>query len=110
MSRPWSSALAAGLRRDREELLVAFLVIRALLRDTRADEFVGGEDERSRLLRETEHDSAALASAGAEAVRLETMLERADREVTEREADTAALVVAQMRELVAAGVARMPSP
>ncbi len=44
----------------------------------------------------------ALASAGAEAMRLETMLERADREVTRREADTAALVIAQMRELVTA--------
>jgi hypothetical protein len=70
---------------------------------THADEFPGGEDERSRLLRETEHDSVALVSAGAEAVRLETMLERADREVTGREADTAALVIAQMRELVNGG-------
>jgi hypothetical protein len=70
----------------------------------------GGEDERSRRLRETEHDSAALASAGAEAVRLETMLERADREVTGREADSAALVIAQMRELVTAVAGRLPSP
>lgn len=61
---------------------------RAQLRDTRADEFAGGEDERSALLRETEHDSVALASAGAEAMRLETTLERADREVTGREADS----------------------
>lgn len=61
------------------------------------------------VLRETEHDAVALASAGAEAVRLETMLERVDREVTEREADTAALVVAQMRELVAAVTGRLPS-
>ena len=52
----------------------------------------------------------ALASAGAEAVRLETMLERADREVTGREADTAALVIAQMRELVTAVAGRLPSP
>jgi hypothetical protein len=102
MSPPWSSELAAGLRRDREELLTAFLIIRAQLRDTHADEFAGGEDERSRLMRETEHDSVALASAGAEAVRLETMLEPADREVTGREADSAALVIAQMHELVTA--------
>lgn len=84
-------------------------IIRGQLRDTYANEFVGGEDERSRLLRETEHDAVALASAGAEAVRLETMLERVDREVTEREADAAVLVVAQMRELVAAVTGRMPS-
>ncbi len=84
MSPPWSSELAASLRRDREEVLVAFLIVRAQLRATDADDFEGGEDERSRLLRETEHDAVALASAGAEAVRLESMLERADREVTER--------------------------
>jgi hypothetical protein len=59
-------------------------------------------------LRETEHDSVALASAGAEAVRLEMLLERADRQVTSREADSAALVVAQMRELVAAVNSRLP--
>lgn len=108
MSPPWSSELAAELRRDREELLTAFLIIRGQLRATHADEFVGGEDERSRLLRETEHDSVALASAGAEAARLEAMLERADREVSDREADSAALVIAQMRELVAAVNDRLP--
>jgi hypothetical protein len=42
----------------------------------------------------------ALASAGAESIRLETTLEGADRELTAREADSAALVIAQMRELV----------
>lgn len=110
MSPPWSSELAAGLRRDREELLTAFLIFRAQLRDTHADEFAGGEGERSRLLQDTEHDSVALASAGAEATRLETMLERADREVTEREADSAELVIARMRELVTAVLARLPSP
>jgi hypothetical protein len=108
MSPPWSSELAAELRRDREELLTAFLILRGQLRDTHADEFAGGEDERSRLLRETEHDPVALASAGAEAVGLETMLERADRELTEREADSDALVVAQMRELVAMVSGRLP--
>ena len=110
MSPPWSSELAAGLRRDREDLLTAFLIFRAQLRDTDADEFSGGVDERSRLLLETEHDSVAIASAGAEAMRLETMLEPADREVTEREADSARLVIAQMRELVTAAASRLPSP
>ena len=108
MSPPWSSELAAELRRDREELLTAFLIIRGQLRDTHADDFGGGEDERSRLLRETERDSVALASAGAEAARLQTMLERADREVSDREADSAALVIAQMRELVASVNDRLP--
>jgi hypothetical protein len=108
MSPPWSSELASELRRDREEIIAAFLVIRAELRGTRADEFAGGEDERSRLLLETEHDSVALASAGAEAVRLEMTLERADREVTQREADSAVLVLAQMRQLVVAVNDRLP--
>lgn len=57
-----------------------------------------------------EHDYAALVFAGAEAVQLELTLERADREVTEREADSAALVIAQMRELVAAVAGRLPHP
>ena len=108
MSPPWSSELAAGLRRDREELLVAFVILHAKLRDAGPEEFVGGEDERSQLLRETEHDYAALVSAGAEAARLESTLERADREVTDREADSAALAIAQMRELVAAVTSRLP--
>jgi hypothetical protein len=67
-----------------------------------------GEDEPSRLLEDTEHDAVALASAGAESVRLETTLEGADREVTAREADSAALVIVQMRELVAAVRRRLP--
>ena len=60
MPRPWSSELAAALRRDREELLVLFVVDRTQLRDTAPNEFEGGEDEQSRVLKETEHDSAAL--------------------------------------------------
>lgn len=110
MSPPWSSELAAELRRDREELVTAFLILRGQLRHTLAEEFVGGENERSRRLQDTELDAVALASAGAETVRLETTLERADRPVTDREADSAALVIAQMRELVEAVNARLPSP
>jgi hypothetical protein len=104
--RPWSSELAAALRRDREELLVAFVILRAQLRDAAPEEFEGGEEERMRLLQETEHDYAALVSAGAEAAKLETTLERADREATERETDLAALLIRQLRELVAAVAAR----
>lgn len=109
MSPQWSSELAAGLHRDREELLATFVILRAQLRDVGPEEFVGGEDERSRLLRETEHDYVAIVSAGAESVRLESTLERADREARGREADLAALVIAQMRELVTAVAARLPS-
>ena len=50
----------------------------------------------------------ALASAGALSVRPETELEGVDREVTAREADSAALVIVQMRELVAAVRRRLP--
>ena len=89
---------------------VAFVALRLSCATRLPSEFAGGEDERSRPLQETEHDAVALASAGAEAVRLETTLERADREVTEREADSAALVIAQLRELVAAVAARLPAP
>jgi len=60
---------------------------RAQLRNAEEKEFEGGEEEHSRLVQETEHDYVALASAGAEAARLETTLERADREATEREVD-----------------------
>ena len=89
-------------------MVTAFLVSRGRLRQTLAAEFAGGEGERSRLLEDTEHDAVALASAGAESVRLETTLEGADREVTAREADSAALAIAQMRELVAAVRRRLP--
>jgi hypothetical protein len=106
--RPWSSALAAALRRDREELLVAFVILRAQLRDSTPEEFESGQGERLRLLQETERDYAALVSTGAEAARLETTLERADREATVREADLAAILVSQLRELVAAVAARRP--
>jgi hypothetical protein len=108
--RPWSSELSAALRRDREELQLAFVALRAQLRDADPEEFDGGEDEWSRLLQETEHDYAALVSAGAEAARLESMLERADREATEREVDLEAILVRQLRELVAAVAARVPAP
>jgi molybdopterin-guanine dinucleotide biosynthesis protein A len=108
--RPWSSELAAALRRDREELLVLFVAYRAQLRTAEAKEFEGGEEEHSRLVQETEHDYVALASAGAEAARLETTLERADREATEREVDLEAILVRQLRELVAAVAARLPAP
>ena len=48
-------------------------------------------------------------SAGAEAARLETVLERADQEATEREVDLEAILVSQLRELVAAVAARLPA-
>jgi hypothetical protein len=108
--KPWSSELAAALRRDRQELQVAFVALRAQLREVDAEEFDGGEDERFRLLQETEHDYAALVSAGAEAARLESTLERADREATEHEVDLEAILVRQLRELVAAVAARLPAP
>jgi FlaA1/EpsC-like NDP-sugar epimerase len=107
---PWSSELAAALRRDREELLVLFVDYREQLRNAEAKEFEGGEDEHLRLVQETEHDYVALASAGAEAARLEATLERADREATEREVDVEAILVRQLRELVAAVAARLPAP
>jgi hypothetical protein len=110
VSGPWSSELAAALRRDREELLVLFVAYRTQLRRADPKEFEGGEGEKSRLLRETEHDYVAPVSAGAEAARLEKALESADREATEREVDLEAILVSQSRELVAAVAARLPFP
>ena len=110
MPRPWSSELSAALRRDREELQVAFVALRAQLRAVDPEHFDGGDEERSRLLDETERDYVALVAAGAEAARLESTLERADREATEREVDLEAILVRQLRELVVAVAARLPAP
>lgn len=106
MPPPWSSELAGALRRDRQRLLVAFVELRARLRETPAAEFAGGQHEQA--LEQTEHDYASLIAAGAEAVRLQAELEAADRQTTQREVDTAALVIRQMRELVRAVAARLP--
>jgi hypothetical protein len=108
VSPPWSSALAGTLQRDRQRLLVAFIELRARLRETPASEFAGGEDERSDALEQTEHDYVALVAAGAEAASLEAQLASADREATEREVDTASLVIEQMRELADAVEQRLP--
>ena len=84
-----------------------FVVYRTQLRKTQPNAFEGGEDEKSRVLQETEHDYVALVSAGAEAARSETLLERADWEATEREVDLEAILVRQLRELVATVAARL---
>ncbi len=104
MSGPWSSQLAANLRRDRVRSLVAFVE----LRQTTDPDFERGAVERSQALDETEHDYVALVAAGAEAARLEAQLDAADRETSDREVDLAALVVAQMQELVNAVAGRLP--
>jgi hypothetical protein len=108
VSPPWSSALAGALQRDRQQLLVAFLELRALLRGVSVADFPGDAAERSDALTQTEHDYVALVAAGAEAASLETALARADREATQRELDAAELVIHQMRELVIAVAARLP--
>jgi hypothetical protein len=104
MSGPWSSQLAANLRRDRVRSLVAFVELRSELRQTTDSDFGGGAVERSRALDETEHDYVALVAAGAEAAQLEAV----DRAASDREADLAGLVVAQMQELVNAVAGRLP--
>lgn len=108
MSPPWSSALAASLQRDRQQLLVAFVELRARLRGTAPSDFAGGDEEREDALEQTERDYVALVEAGAEAARLEASLASADREATAREVDTSAIVVRQMRELVGALADRLP--
>jgi hypothetical protein len=108
VSPPWSSELAGALERDRQRLLVAFVELHGRLRETAATAFAGGEDERGRALEQTEHDYVALVAAGAEAARLGAKLETADRQATEREVDTSALVIRQMRELVEAVASRIP--
>lgn len=108
MSGPWSSQLAANLRRDRLRFLVAFVELRRELRQTTDSDFDGGAVERSQALADTEHDYVALVAAGAEAAQLEAQLEAADREASDREVDLAALVVAQLQELVNAVAGRLP--
>jgi hypothetical protein len=108
VSPPWSSALAGALQRDRQELLVAFLELRAVLRRASVTEFAGGAAERVDALGQTEHDYVSLVAAGAEAASLETALASADREATQRELDAAELVIQQMRELVIAVATRVP--
>jgi len=108
VSPPWSSALAASLQRDRQQLLVAFVELRARLRETTSANFAGGEAERDAATEQTERDYIALVEAGAAAARLEASLASADREATTREADGAAIIVRQMQELVAVLADRLP--
>ena len=108
MSPPWSSAVAAAIQRDRQQFLVAFVELRARLRQTAPADFADGDRERDEALEQTDRDYVALVEAGAEAARLETSLASADREATAREVDTAAIVVRQMQELVGALADRLP--
>jgi hypothetical protein len=97
------------VQRDRQRLLIAFMELRARLRETSAADFAGGEHERADALVQTEHDYVALVETGAQGARLEGNLASADRETTELEVDAAVLVIRQMRELVDAVAARMPA-
>jgi hypothetical protein len=108
MPAPWSSQLAADLRRERERLSLAFVELRATLRRTGASEFADGAAERARLLDETETDYVSLVAAAVDALQLETQLETADREATKREVDSASLLLEQLRELVTALWRRLP--
>lgn len=108
MPTPWSSQLAADLRRERHRLSLAFVELRATLRRTGDSEFADGATERARLLDETETDYVSFVAAAADALQLETQLETADREATEREVDSASLLLEQLRELVAALWRRLP--
>ena len=60
MSGPWSSQLAANLRRDRVRSLVALVELRSELRQTTDSDVEGGAVERSQALDETEHDYVAV--------------------------------------------------
>jgi hypothetical protein len=108
MPTPWSSQLAADLRRERERLSFAFVELRATLRRTGDSEFADGAVERTRLLDETETDYVSLVEAAADALQLETEFETADREATKLEVDSASLLLEQMRELVTALWRRLP--
>jgi hypothetical protein len=70
---------------------------------TSASDFPGGAVERVRELDDTEHDYVALVATGAEAAALEATLASADRDVTERELDTAELLM-DPPEVVAAAI------
>jgi hypothetical protein len=108
MPRPWSSQLAGDLRRERERLSLAFVELRAMLRRSEPSAFADGATEHARLLDETENDYVSLVAAAAEALQLETVLEAADREATQREYDSASVLLEQLRELVVALWHRLP--
>ncbi|MGH2873316.1 MAG: hypothetical protein ACRDL5_12760 [Solirubrobacteraceae bacterium] len=108
MPTPWSSQLAADLRRERERLSFAFVELRATLRRTKDSEFADGAADRARLLDETDTDYVSLVAAAADALQLETELETADREATELEVNSASLLLEQLRELVTALWRRLP--
>lgn len=82
--------------------------MRAALHQTTSSDFAGGAAERADAVTQTENDYIALVEVGAEAARLQTALEVADREATMREVDTAKLLVAQMDELAEAVRKRLP--
>jgi hypothetical protein len=82
--------------RERERLLYAFLELRAILRDAAGSTFPGQAAEHARLLKETEADYVSLVAASEGAMQLETLLESADREATERELDTASLLLEEL--------------
>jgi hypothetical protein len=108
MPTPWSSQLAADLRRERERLSFAFVELRATLRRTGDSAFADGAAERARLLDKTETDYVSLVAAAAGTLQLETELETADREATELEVDSASLLLEQLHELVTALWRRLP--
>ena len=107
MSGPWSSQLAANLRRDRLRYLVAFVELRSELRQTTDSNFDGGAVERSQALDETEHDYVALVAAGAEAAnsRRSSRPRIAQHQIVGR---LGSPVVAQLQELVSAVAGRLP--
>jgi len=88
--------------------VVAFVELRATLRRTEPSAFADGATEHARLLAETETDYLSLVTAAAEALQRETVLEAADREATEREVDSATLVLEQLRDLAIALWHRLP--
>jgi alpha-D-ribose 1-methylphosphonate 5-triphosphate synthase subunit PhnL len=106
---PWSSQLAGDARRDREELLVAFVELAHELRAAEPAAFAGGEQELAAAVERTAADYVVLVAAGAEVMRLESALETADRRATQREAEDIAVILQRMLELVTDLQARIPT-
>lgn len=105
---PWSSQLAGDVRRDREELLIAFVELAHELRAATPAAFPGGKQEQAAALERTAEDYVVLVAAGAEVMRREVALEQADRRATQREVEDIAGTLQQMLELVTALQARVP--
>jgi len=89
--------------------LVAFVELAHELGAATPAAFAGGEQEQAAAVERTAEDYVVLVAAGAEVMRREVALEKADRRATQREVEDIAGILQRMLELVTDLQARVPS-